>query len=89
MQNPWDKNWRLDRRIPAIVILTLVIQMSGIIIWATELNARVYAVEQQSISSAVLNEKFARLEERLDAVKQNIEATRRDVEHINNMLDER
>lgn len=81
-----DKHWKLDRRIPIAVIGALVMQMMGAIIWVTELDARVSYVENQSLGNINANEKFARLEERLDAIRQNVDSIKRDVSQITDRL---
>lgn len=77
-----DNHWRIDRRIPIVVIIALVMQAIGAIVWATELDARVNNIEQQSINGAIANEKFARLEERLESLKENIYAIRRQLDQF-------
>jgi hypothetical protein len=59
-----NKNtWLLDRRVPLAVIVTLLLQLGGALIWSAKLDARVDNLEQETINSSGLNEKFARLEE--------------------------
>ena len=77
-----DNHWRIDRRIPIVVIISLVMQAIGAIVWATELDARVNNIEQQSINGAIANDKFARLEERLESLKENIYAIRRQLDQF-------
>ena len=70
------------RRIPLAVIITLLVQCIGAVIWATQLDARVAAMEEQSVSTVVLNEKFARLEERLDNMKQDLSGMKRQLDRL-------
>lgn len=63
---------KFERRIPVAVILTLLVQMGGALIWAAQLDARVDSIEIKHVDDRHLNEKFARLEERLDFLKQDI-----------------
>ena len=60
------ESWKLDRRIPLAVIIMLILQIASALVWATQLDARVSNMEHQSISIISVNEKFIRLEERLD-----------------------
>lgn len=78
--------WKIDRHIPVAVILTLLIQVGGVLIWATQLDARVSGIEQQAISSNTLNEKFARLDERLDNMKQDIAGIKRQLDKLTDRL---
>ena len=72
--------WRIDKRVPVAVIIAMALQIAGILVWATQLDARVAGVEHQMSGESLLMEKFARLEERLEFLK-------RDVESINKKID--
>jgi len=74
------------KRLPAALVFTFLMQGSGILVWATHLEARVSSVEQQSVNAVMLNEKFARLDERLAYVKQGIEDVRAQLQLINKHL---
>jgi|GEM_PF-6283343 len=78
--------WRLRIRLPLAVIVTLMMQAAAILIWATQLEARVSGVEQQSINSSQLNEKFGRLEERLENMKQSIGDVKRQLDRLTDSL---
>jgi len=86
MREWYERHWMVDRRVPIAVIVTLLIQMGGALVWATQLDARVGDMERQTITSASLNEKFARLEERLDDMKQNLAAMKRQLDHLTDRL---
>lgn len=86
MRQPYNRHWIVDRRVPLAVIVTLLVQMGGALVWATQLDARVGDVERQAVTDASLNEKFARLDERLDDMKQNLAAMRRQMEHLTDRL---
>ena len=60
----------------------VLMQGCMILIWATQLDARVNGVEQQIFNSRNLNEKFAKLEERLDDVKQGMSDIKRQIEQL-------
>ena len=67
-------------------IVTLLMQAGAILIWATQLDARVNGVEQQMMNNHGLNEKFAKLEERLDDVKQGMGEIKRQIEQLTENL---
>jgi len=81
-----DTGIRMDRRLPFAVIVTLLVQAAGALVWATELDARVNGLEQQLVTSSSLNEKFARLEERLENMKQDIEGIKHQLDHLTDRL---
>ncbi len=74
------------RRMPGAVLFSVVIQAAGALVWATQLDARVSSVERQSVNTVMLNEKFARLDERLEYLKKEIESMHRQTEQINKRL---
>ena len=63
----------IPRRLPMALLLTIIIQAGSALIWATQLDARVNNVEQLCNGNSGLNEKFARLEERLDGMKHQLD----------------
>jgi Tfp pilus assembly protein PilO len=81
-----EKGWRIDKRVPVAVILTMFIQIAGILIWAAQLDARVGNMERQVIGETSLNEKFARLEERLENMKQDIVSLRHQIDRLTERL---
>lgn len=66
-------HWQIDKRIPIALLVTLFIQFASALIWATQLNARVGSLEQEVIGASSFGEKLARIDERLQGVKQDIE----------------
>lgn len=77
-----DRHWTLDRRVPVAVIVTLFMQLAAALIWATELDARVASIESQNIGSANWNEKFARLEERMENMRQDTQSIKRRLDYL-------
>lgn len=76
------QGWLIERRIPMALLVTLCVQIATALIWATQLDARVSHVEQQGMGAVTMGEKFARLEERLDFLKQNITTMRQQLDRI-------
>lgn len=74
------------RRVPATVWMTLLMQVAGALVWATHLEARVDGVEHQSVNAGMLNEKFARLDERLEGLKHELEGVNRQFGQLNKRL---
>lgn len=81
-----NKHWVIDKRIPIAVIIAFILQVIGAVIWVTELDARVNIVERQSELLSPTNEKFARLEERLDNIKGDLSSVKRQLDQITNRL---
>lgn len=77
-----DDSWKLDRRIPVAFILAIFLQFAGAIIWATELDARVSQIEKQNMGAAALYEKLARIEERMDYMKQDVASIKRQLDRF-------
>jgi len=73
MNNDLELRFKMERRVPLSVIAILLVQLGGALIWATQLDARVSGMEKQSVDTNSLNEKFARLDERLDGIKHQLD----------------
>jgi len=84
--NDLELKFKMERRIPLTVIAVLLVQLASALIWATQLEARVSGVEKESVSANTLNEKFARLDERLDGMKQNLEEMKHQIDRITDRL---
>ena len=80
------EQWRFDKRIPVALFISIILQMGGALIWASQLDARVNQLEQNTLADSGLGEKFARLEERLDSLKQNLAGMRQQLDHITDQL---
>jgi len=76
----------LQRRMPYALIITLLVQAASVLIWATQLDARVNGMEQQCAGASGLMEKFARLEERIDGVKQDIGNVKHQLDRLTDRL---
>jgi hypothetical protein len=68
-----DLKLDLPRRLPMALLVTLLMQVASVLIWATQLDARVNNIEQLCTNNSGLNEKFARLDERLDGMKHQLD----------------
>lgn len=73
-------------RVSVTLIATLILQAAGVLIWATHLESRVNNMEQQSVNAVMLNEKFARLDERMEHLKQQILVMNTQLEQLNKRL---
>ena len=76
----------MKKQIPWAIVFTLLMQFIAVIVWATQLDARVGTMEQQSVSTSSLHEKFARLEERLDHMKQDLSGMKRQLDRLTERL---
>jgi hypothetical protein len=86
MINDKTSNWRVDRRIPPALLMTLILQVSAGIVWAAQLNARVGALENQAVSASGFGEKLARIDERLQGMKQYMEDIKHQIEFVSGRL---
>lgn len=77
-------HWRVDKRIPIALLVTLFLQIAAAIIWATQLNARVGTLEQEVVGTSDFGEKLARIDERLQNMKQDVEFIKREVGSVGN-----
>ena len=43
------RQWHLDRRVPVSIILALLLQTTGIVVWATRIDSRVNTLETNTV----------------------------------------
>lgn len=77
-----ENSWRIDKRVPLAVIVAMFLQIAGILVWATRLDARVDGVEKRQVGEAAFGEKLARIEERLENMKQDVGSIKRETEKL-------
>src|SRR5258708_327545 len=82
MEEENKTGWRIDHRVPLTLIVTLLIQAGAALIWATQLDARVNQMEEQSINGSVIDQKFVGLEQRLDDMKQDLLEVKRQLNRL-------
>lgn len=49
MSTDENQNWHLDRKVPIGIILAILFQTFGIVIWGTKLDSRVGYLESQNV----------------------------------------
>lgn len=76
----------LAGRIPVGILFALAMQLAGALVWASHLEARVAGVEKQTAHTVLLNERFARLEERLDNLKVETSGVRQEMQVLNQRI---
>jgi CHASE1-domain containing sensor protein len=75
-----DRHWHLDRRVPIALIGAILLQSFAAGWFAAELNQRVAAIERFATDNRTAVERIARIEERLDSIKESLAALRASVE---------
>ncbi|KZL04528.1 hypothetical protein PsAD2_04611 [Pseudovibrio axinellae] len=65
--------WQLDRRVPAALIITVMLQFVGFVWWAASVNERVTALERDLADSSVMVERVTRVETRVDSIYWQLE----------------
>lgn len=58
----WTEPFRLDRKIPAAVLVALAVQAGAVLLWTGRAAARIEGLERQAGASATVGERLARLE---------------------------
>lgn len=86
MSHNQHSRWKIDTRIPIALIVALLTQFAGALIWAAQLDARVGGMERQTLGQLELQQRFAKLEERLDNVKQDTQATKQLLDKLTERL---
>lgn len=84
---PKDSGWiRFEPKLPWAIIVTLVLQALGIVVWAAQLDARVRQLEVVDENRRDVVEKIARLEERIVGLQTNVGEIKMHVDGISQQL---
>ncbi len=62
----------IDRNVTLGVVLTIILQTGGALIWVGGAEARLEALEAQAELSPPVNERLARLEEQMQMARQSL-----------------
>ena len=68
-----SRNWRMDRQITAGVLLAVVLQTGGVLIWAGREATRIEVIEQRLDRQSNVSERLTRLEEQVFAARATLE----------------
>lgn len=78
--------WHLDKRVPIVLILTLAAQSCAVIWYASKLDSRVAYLEEQVAARSMVNERLARMEERFEAIKDDVSDVKQSQMNIERMV---
>lgn len=81
-----NTRWRIDRRIPVALLIAICVQLASALIWATYLEARVSLLEKETSTTPQLSQQYARLEERMDAVREEVGNIRTELQRMTDAL---
>ena len=65
MENKSYKHWYLDRRLPVVLIVSLLLQSGAALVWAGQWKQRLIHVEERVSHSTSAKERITRLEEQV------------------------
>lgn len=72
-RNPMtEQKWQIDRRVPIVLILTLLAQTGVALVWAGEAHERFANIEREVGRNSALSDRTVRVEERLAAVADSL-----------------
>ncbi len=60
-----DTHWHLDKRVPVAIIIALLMQTAGALVWAGAASERLSTLEGRTQSLTKMNVRTARLEEQV------------------------
>lgn len=67
-----EKAFRIDRTITVGLILTVLVQTAGALLWAGAAEARLSTLEEKAQVNLPVSERLARLEEQMLMVRQSL-----------------
>lgn len=78
--------WHLDKRVPIAIIAGLMFQFGGFVWYASKLDSRVGYLEEQVSARSMVNERLARMEERLESVREDASEMKQSQINIERMV---
>ena len=85
-ENPIDRHWSLDRKVPLPLIVTLAVLLIGqtavAFWWGSNQATRLEIVERQQRDSAPQAERIIRLEEKVGVVQQGVNEIKNDLKTL-------
>jgi len=77
-----SRRWQIDRRIPLAIIAALLSQVAAMLIWATQLEARVMTLEGGMRDLRQISERLGRMEERMEGLEDDLTAIRQQLDRL-------
>ncbi|SDR19735.1 hypothetical protein [Pseudovibrio sp. Tun.PSC04-5.I4] len=82
LQEQLASRWQLDKRVPVVLVLTLLVQVVGFVWWAASINERVISLERTVISNRAMTERVTRAETRIDGIYLQLEKIDRKLDRL-------
>ena len=82
-----QQRWAIDKRIPLALIMTLVIQTGGALVWAATVTERINALERIQLDQKSFGDRIIRLEVTTETVKETTKDTREALGRVEGKLD--
>lgn len=67
-----ETSWHLDKRVPVVIILAIILQTSGAVWWAATTSQRLSAVEAHVLQAGPQQEKLVRVETMIGTMREDI-----------------
>lgn len=83
MADPASEGWHLDRRVPIALLLGLIFQFIGVVVYATSIAKD---VESNQAKIGEMKKKAEKQDETLGDINNRLIGLERDVKHGNNLL---
>lgn len=71
--DPHERSWHLDKRVPIAFIFALLLQTSAALVWAGSARERMARIDGDVLRVQELAERSARLEEQVSAMRATLE----------------
>lgn len=72
-----DDTWKIDKKIPIALIITLLIQTAGFAFWMGQLSVRIDQLEAQGLRDTANSDRLTRLEVRIENLTEVVRALQR------------
>ncbi len=75
-----EQKWNLDRRVPLVFILALIVQSGAALLWVGQITQRINHIEQATGFAADIGERIVRLEANTSFMRATLQRVERKID---------
>ncbi len=78
--NLTEQSWYLDRRVPLAIVVAIILQSAGVLVWIGQITQRINHIERNTLFVAEIGERIARLEENSSFTRASLQRIERQID---------
>lgn len=74
--------WHLDKNINLSVLIVLVVQFIGAVIYVSKMDSRIASLEHEQVKDNAMREEYGTFKERITNIDKNVQLLRNDFQEV-------